>query len=138
MLWTTPEETTSPPPGVTRVEYAYPSVAEQKNDSTSILNYYRDALTLRNRFPAIARGNSEILPCESDQACLILRTWEDQRLLLAINPSGKALDLSLSGEALDYSVLSGSLLTGSEPVSLSSGKLTLPACSIAVLSRSGT
>ena len=34
-----------------------------------------------------------------------------------------------------YAVLSGSLLTGSEPVSLSSGKLTLPACSIAVLSR---
>ena len=135
MLWTSPEETTAPPPGVTRVEYAYPSVAEQEADSGSILNYYRDALTLRNRFPAIARGNSEILPCESDQACLILRTWEDQRLLLAINPSGKALDLSLSGEALDYPVLSGSLLTGSEPVSLSSGKLTLPACSIAVLSR---
>jgi len=128
MLWTTPEETTSPPPGVTRLEYAYPSVSEQEEDPASLLRYYRAALTLRNKYPAIARGKSEILPCEDASLCLCVRTWEEASVLLAVNPSRGEASCPLSGWAL-----ADTLLTGEAEVALEDGLLTLPPCSIAVL-----
>ena len=131
MLWTTEKETTSPPPGVTKREYAYPSVSEQMKDGDSILNYYRDALALRIRFPAIARGRTEVLSTEDERICLAVRTWEGESVLLAVNPSREDVTYELGG--IGYPNLAASLVTGGDPVKLEGGTLTLPAYSIAVL-----
>ena len=133
MLWSSQEETTSPPPGVTKLEYAYPSVADQEADPGSILNYYKAALALRARFPAIARGRTEVLPPEDERLCLAVRSWEDSDVLLAVNPSREAAAYNLGDPA--YNVLAASLVTGAEPVTLEGGTLTLPAYSIAILTR---
>ncbi len=130
MLWTSEEETTLPPPGVTKLEYAYPSAAAQEADAASILNYYRAALALRERFPAIARGTGEVLPCPSDALCLIRREYGGEALLLVVNPSRGEEALAVGEGA----VLAASLCTDpSLTVRLEGGTLTLPAYSIAVL-----
>lgn len=134
MLWTTQEETTLPPPGVTEVEYAYPSVAAQREDPASLLSYYRQALALRREFPLIAAGRSTVLPCETEAAALILRSDGESAILLAVNPSTAETQLTLEGEAAGYARLSASLCT--DPglsASLSGTSLTLLPYSIAVL-----
>ena len=94
MLWTDEASTTLPPPGTTKVEYAFPSVAEQEADPGSLLNYYREALALRARFPAIARGTSTVLPCSDEALCLIRREYEGETLLLIVNPSASWVRLA--------------------------------------------
>lgn len=128
MLWTSPEETTTPPPGATSLEYAYPPVSEQETDPASLLRYYRAALSLRNKYPAIPRGETEILNCEDANLCLCVRTWEDASVLLAVNPSRSEAACTLEGWTLE-----DMLLTGEAAATLESGVLAMPACSIAVL-----
>jgi len=127
MLWTMAEETTNPPPGATETEYALPSVAEQQADEASLLNYYRSAMWLRHKYPEIARGTSELLPCESTDACLIRRTYADSSIILAVNPSLNAVSLSIDAELLD------TLCALEDGVLLENGVLTLPAYAIAIL-----
>ncbi len=133
MLWTTPEETTSPPPGADAPEYAYPSVREQEKDRSSLLHYYRAALDIRSRFPAIARGTTKILPCDNGAVCLALRSWEDQKILLAVNPSREAVKCCLTGPAGEFPVLAASLAADRGSVRLRGRTLVLPAYSFAVL-----
>ena len=138
MLWTTEAETTLPPPGTTKIEYAYPSVAEQENDPGSLLNYYRRALALRRDFPVIARGRSTMLPCELDEVCLILRRWEDEELLLVVNPSPSSVELYPGSAAPGFGTLAGTLTTDPElTVTLQpeTGLLCMPGYSIAVFAK---
>ena len=135
MLWTNEAETTLPPPGTTRVEYAYPSVAVQEADPASLLNYYRAALSLRARFPAIARGTSEVLPCEQEELCLIRRSWEGEELLLAVNPSSSALSFSPAACAPGFDTLAASLCTAPDNEVIWETELHMPPYSIAVLTR---
>ena len=138
MLWTDEASTTLPPPGVTKIEYAYPSVAEQEADPGSLLNYYRAALALRARFPAIARGESRVLPCDSENACLILRVWEGEELLLAVNPSAAPALLSPAQSAPGFGTLAASLCADPEDAVLyppGEGELSLPPYSLAILTR---
>ena len=136
MLWTNEAETTLPPPGTTRIEYAYPSVAEQESDPASILNYYKQALGIRERFPAIARGTSTVLPCEQDELCLILRSWNGEELLLAVNPSSGTVQLAPESLPEGFSALAAGLCTDPEQTPLlepEGAGLTLPPFSFAVL-----
>ena len=87
MLWTSPDETTTPPPGTTWAKYVYPSAAEQERHADSILNYYRSALSLRERYPAIARGRAEPLPCGDPNLCLARYVWGEESVLVCVNPS---------------------------------------------------
>lgn len=136
MLWTSEAETTLPPPGVTRIEYAYPSVEAQEADPASLLHYYRQALALRERFPAIARGTNAVLPSPSDDACLLLREQEGEAVLLAVNPSRTPVQLALEDCAPGFTVLAASLCTDpAQRASLDDANLTLPAYTIAVLTR---
>lgn len=133
MLWTTPEETTQNPPGTTEAEYYLPSAADQQADENSLLNYYKAAMMLRHRNPEIARGTSEIIGCEDPDLCVIRRTWEGVSILVVLNPSLNAHELTLSMEDLGYAALSGTLSATDELVELSGETLTLPPYSIAIL-----
>ncbi len=138
MLWTSEEETTLPPPGTTSVEYAYPSVEQQEGDPASILNYYRAAMALRRQFPAIARGRSEVLPCEFEEICLIRRTYEDEEVLLIVNPSAAPVQLDPEQFAPGFGTLAASLCTDPEQAVIwqpEGTRLRMPARSIAVFTR---
>ena len=58
---------------VDETSYYYPSVEEQLADPNSILNYYKQAMRLRNCFPAIARGAVENFSPEENTYISILK-----------------------------------------------------------------
>ena len=139
MLWTDETSTTLPPPGTTKVEYAYPSVAEQDADPASLLNYYRQALSLRAQFPAIARGTSTVLPCDFDELCLIRREYAGEELVLIVNPSDSWVRLAPMSLPAGFRTLAASLCANQaytvsyRPVRAG---LSMPPYSIAILTPS--
>ena len=80
---------TALPPGVTKVEYAYPCLDEQLADPASLLNYCRAVNLARRKSPAIARGKNETL-FSNELTCLMRRTLEDDACYIAINCSSKS------------------------------------------------
>lgn len=138
MLWTTSDAVTLPPPGATVTDYALPSVAAQQKDAASLLSYYKNALALRNSNPEIARGVSEVLPCDNPTCCMIRRTYEGESVLIALNLGRTPATLTLDSDALRYTALSGTLTADGEAATLTSegnsaDALYLPAYSIAIL-----
>lgn len=83
MYWNDGDMTT-PPPGATRVEYAYPCVDDQLADPASLLHYVRQVNAARLAVPAIARGQNENLDSD-DRVCLMRRSWENESCYIAIN-----------------------------------------------------
>lgn len=127
MLWTPEGPATQNPPGTTEAEYVLPSVEEQLADETSLLHFYRDAMWLRHANPEIARGISEILPCENTDICLIRRVWGASAVTIAVNPSRNDHTVAVEG------TLSGTLSAAGGAVTLENGTLTLPGYSVAIL-----
>lgn len=122
------------PEGMDEVKMKSPPADQQREEEYSIYTYVKTALTLRNSFPAIARGRTTPLPqLSDDQVCAFLRTWEGESLLIACNMGGEAASLSLTGEAAAYTTLAAVLLVEPTPVTLSEGRLTLPPYGIALL-----
>ena len=118
--------------------YPFGRFEEQLSDPTSVLNYYKEAVRIRNAFPVIARGKTEIIDeLSGDDICALMRknnnTGDD--ILILINTGSESIDVSLSGSAQAYKTLSAVLLTGDEAVSLANGTVTLPAMSIAIMTR---
>ena len=84
------------------IEMIYGSLDTQINDPGSIFSYYRDAISLRNEYPMIARGATTLVK-ESDTAnsCIIKKSSEKYGdLYIAINPTEEteAIDISDVGE----------------------------------------
>ena len=133
MLWENEESAILPPPGTTKAEYVFPGVSEQAGDPDSILSYYREALAVRNAFPQIARSSSRDAGSEDPRVGLLLRGDEETCVLIAVNPSKEEVSVTLSGEAAAYTAIAAALYASEREASLSSGTLTLPAYSIAIL-----
>lgn len=127
MLWTAEGPETKDPPGTTESGYALPSVEEQQADEQSLLHYYRDVMWLRHKYPEIARGTSEILPCDNVDLCLIRRTWGESSVIIAVNPSLRDHTLTTGG------VLQDTLSARGQEIALEDRVLTLPSYSIAIL-----
>ncbi len=127
MLWTPDGPQTQNPPGTTEAEYVLPSVEEQLKDENSLLNYYKDVMWLRHKYPAIARGTSEILPCDNVDLCLIRRSWGEETVTIVVNPSLRDHTLAVEGTLADALNARGLEIT------MKDGTLTLPSYSIAIL-----
>ena len=127
MLWTAEGPETKDPPGTTESGYALPSVEEQLADENSLLHYYRDAMWLRHKYPEIARGTSEILPCDNVDICLIRRTWGERSVVIALNPSLRDHTAAVEGTLAD------ALSARGQEITLKDGVLILPSYSIAIL-----
>ncbi len=81
MCYTTPENIV-----VGKDSYKYPSVATQLNDNNSILNYYKHAVLIRNRFPEIARGRVEaFFDGYSKYVSVIRKTYNGESVVIVIN-----------------------------------------------------
>ncbi len=87
MYWNDSDMTLQPP-GVTSIEYAYPSVDEQLKDESSLLNYIRKLNHLKIAVPSIAQGKTEILFADSS-LCILKKTSEAETSYAAINLSAK-------------------------------------------------
>ena len=127
MLWTADGPETKDPPGTTEAGYVLPSVEEQLADEASLLHYYRDVMWLRHKYPEIARGTSEILPCDNVDLCLIRRTWGEQSIVIALNPSLRDHTVAVDGTLAD------ALSARGQEITLKDGVLTLPSYSFALI-----
>ncbi|MBO6157710.1 MAG: hypothetical protein J6P72_00455 [Firmicutes bacterium] len=123
------------PPEMDTVEHKFGSLFEQRNDPLSIWNYYRNAILIRGAFPAIARGTTTLVDSlQSDTIGAFTRTMGDSSfdpVMIVFNTSENSQTIDLSG--IEYQTLAAVLTVSEENVSLSEGKLTLPAFGLAVL-----
>lgn len=127
------------PKDMDQITMKYPSFEVQKDDSYSIYNYYKQAVLLRNRYPAIARGEVSYLSgISDDKICILKKEYEGSTILIVFNLSAEKLLLDLSQfnlaniDAENLSV-GGMLLTGEEAVSKEDSGLVLPPYSVAIL-----
>ncbi len=124
-----------PPEGtpVDASSYLYPSVEAQQADPNSILNYYKQAMRLRNCFPSIARGTVEYFPQDSSYICVIRKTWQDEQVGIVMNLYSFDKTLTLDTETLGITKLAGQLLNDTTlPIQYQDGQVTLPPYSIAI------
>ena len=125
--------TTDPPPGCTLPsEYAFGSLEEQKTDDSSVYNYYRQAIAIRNALPVISHGITTPeaalnVGCVSAQR----KTWNEESCIILMNISTEAAQVDLSAYA-DWT-MAASLSADGNPVSMTGVALHLPAFGIAVL-----
>ncbi|MBR4080613.1 MAG: hypothetical protein IKK21_02355 [Clostridia bacterium] len=121
---------TNCPPGVTKVEYAYPSADAQLADPDSLLNYCRAVNHVRLRHPAIARGDNTWIHVD-DWTCVMQRTLGEDTLYIAMNfSSSKAQTIELPVDGL---AIAEDVETGTEVAALTGATLTLPPYAIVIL-----
>ena len=120
---------TEQPPGVTSVEYPYPSVQEQLADPDSLLNYVKAVNHARLDHPAIADGGNTVLLAEG-ALLLMRRETADDACLIALNFSkNETGEIALDG---DYAV-AADLEVGEDSATVEDRVLILPAYGIAIL-----
>ena len=69
------------------LSYPFGTVADQKGDANSILNYAKRANLIRLSVPEIARGDFELVYSPSTQFVVIKRTYNNSSVYVAINAS---------------------------------------------------
>ncbi len=129
--YTTPEGIS-----VGRDSYYYPSVETQADDPTSILNYYKQAMKLRNQFPAIARGTVRDLSSgDNSYICILEKTWGEEQIVIVFNMDTFEQTVSLDLGALGVSEIVGELYVdvATHATLDGTGSLVLPAQSIIIL-----
>ena len=99
----------------------------QKDDPSSMLNFYREALTFRAAHPVLSKGAQSKVRAQGD-VVEFDRTLGDETYRCAVNLSDASCDVALDGTFEDL----GSALSGAQ---LGSAKLTLKPWGVAVLRR---
>lgn len=119
------------------VKMKYDSFAGQQEDGNSIYHFVKEAVKLRNSYPAISRGTVVFEEALSDEKiCVIRKTYGDEELMLAFNLSEEAATVDMSGvEGANGTGLQigGVLLTTAEQAEFVDGKLRMPPYSVVVL-----
>ncbi len=159
LVWSSGKETegtTRKPSGADMgIESAFPGVMEQMKDDSSLLNYYRRAVRLRNENPELARGYITVADelTEKDIA-VIYKAWNDGVIAVVYNTGDENAVVDLSGAAAtcanqnggtsdtvlaDASAMSlyGFITVDSkDKVTLKDGRLIMPGGAIAILRQS--
>ena len=119
---------------VDETSYYYPSVAEQMADESSILNYYKEAMELRNRFPSIARGKVTYYPeGQNNYICVITKGYQDEKITIVFNMDTFEQKVTLDKDTLGFSELVGELYATDGEFSFDeSGAIIMPPQSIAI------
>jgi glycosidase len=119
---------------VDETSYYYPSLAEQATDPASILNYYKAAMELRNRFPSIARGKVTYHPeGQNNYICVITKEYNGEKITIVFNMDTFEQTVTLDKNTLGYTELVGELYaSGGEFSFTESGELIMPPQSIAI------
>ena len=113
----------------------FESVEKQLEDETSILNYVKDAIKLRNIFPEIARGTIEKITDVTDtDICAITKTYNDSKIIILANSNKKESKVvELSRANYGYTCIQGMLTVGeAEPYQVEDS-IVLPPNAIVVL-----
>lgn len=123
------------PPGMDSIGMKYPPADEQIKDETSLHRWFKEVIRVRNAFPAIARGRTEIAEalCDDTTASFFRKSNDHDDLLIVMNLSADETEKDLTAAGEDFR-LAAVLNTGEDGISYQDSKLRLPAYSIAVFS----
>ena len=125
--------TTNPPPECELpAEYALGSLEEQVNDDSSLYNYYRQVIAIRNALPQIARG-IPTAEAELNKGCVSAyrKTWNEESCIVLMNIDSNAASVDLSAYG-DWT-LAASLSADGNAIAMDGATLQLPAWGVAVL-----
>ena len=125
--------TTNPPPECELpAEYALGSLEEQVNDDSSLYNYYRQVIAIRNALPQIARG-IPTAEAELNKGCVSAyrKTWNEESCIVLMNIDSNAASVDLSAYG-DWT-LAASLSADGNAITMDGATLQLPAWGVAVL-----
>lgn len=134
-LWSNTNTTgmTNGPEGMEEVVSAFGSMQEQQEDSSSMLNYVKAAVRLRNVFPEIARGQIEVLEeVEDTSIAAMKKTYENDSCVILMNTTQEEKEVTLSKE-IGYERIAGELTVSSEKPTLEGETITLPAYAVVIL-----
>lgn len=119
------------------VKMKFPSLEIQETDGDSIFHFVKEAIHLRNAYPAIGRGTITYLEEKSDEnVCFIKKEWNGNEVLQLWNISDAPVevqvgDIVLNGTGITNDRIKGALLTGSEDIGYigqgDDGKVIIPA-----------
>ena len=135
MYWNAARDngTTNPPPECELpAEYPLGSLEEQRNDDTSLYNYYRQIIAIRNSMPIIARGDTVAeealnINCISAQR----KIWGEEECIILMNINPEAGQVDLSAYA-DWNMVVSVSADGNE-ITMDGTTLNLPAYGLAIL-----
>ncbi|MCL2051251.1 MAG: alpha-amylase family glycosyl hydrolase [Lachnospiraceae bacterium] len=114
------------------VKFRYESYETQKDDPYSIYNFSKNALKIRNAFPAVIQGNIKNLDeIGTDSLLAFTKTDGESHIVILANLSPDEIEIktALIGDINIAAVL----LTNESPVLLDFDNLCLPAYSIVIL-----
>ena len=116
------------------IKSSFAPVDEQLKDETSILNYYKRGIRLRNENPELARGTIARVEevCDGHQA-VITKTYEDSVIAVAYNTSDEEIKISIAETEVAGMGIRGYLTLQGEVITLQDGILSMPAQSICIL-----
>lgn len=121
------------------VEMIYDSLEEQQDDPYSIYQFVKQAIRLRNIYPAIARGETTFEESLSDEnICVLTKVYEEEEMILVWNLSETDQEVDLASFAINGNPagefkLAGMLQTGESAPKLEGSAVSLPAYSMILL-----
>lgn len=136
MYWSNTDSTgmTDGPADMEKEEYMFPSLAEQKDDATSIYNFIKRCIRIRNENPEIARGEVAIIDeVEDESICALTKAYNDSKLVLLYNISKESKTVTISKDNYGYKNIQGYLSTDGVEVTLKGEEVTLPPYSVVIL-----
>lgn len=136
MVWSNTDSTgmTNGPKAMETVTHKFESVEDQLKDPTSILNFYKRAIRIKNENPEIARGTIEYLSDVTDvDLCAISKEYEGSKIFMIYNISEEEKTVTLSKSKYGYTDIRGYLSATSGAVTIDNETITLPPYSIVIL-----
>ena len=119
-----------------QTQLKFENVRQQRENGDSILNFFLQAVRLRDSFDSITRANPTVSQeLSTDQVLVLDRYANDSQSVLVFNLSNAQQEVDLSTVTISAlpAELGGVLLTGDQEIKLENNKLILPAYSMALL-----
>ncbi len=118
------------------IEMINGSLSQQETDDTSIYQYYKKVIDIRNQLPVIARGKTAWIEQENSAVGILTKKTEQDSVCIVFNPTDQ--EQTVSKEAVlkgaksdaDLNKAVDLLLTDSDAVRMEGDHLILPAYSI--------
>ena len=119
------------PDGADSVNMPYGSLNDQQNDASSVYNYVKKAVGIRNKYPAVCRGETQFLQSLSDNdICVMKKTYRDETVYIVYNVSNSQRLVNLNIQGLS---VTDELTAGGASASLNGSTLSIPAYGVVLL-----
>lgn len=120
------------PPGTTETKNVYGTVADQLEDKSSLLNYFKKTNLIRNKFDSIRKGNVEIIETQDEYVSCLKKTFGEETTYVLSNFGDLETKINLNDISFKkYDFVS--LEVEGAKVSIENEVITLPHHSIAVI-----